>query len=373
MGLILVVSEFAKTFKSHHPVGSNDRFIDFLSGATDAAFHAQLATDHNHGAWKPSVSLVGPLKGSNWDLKAAMRSLRALLNSLVDSIVSAQASVGLSQQMAATIGQMVNLSKMQITIVVVSCAICVMVAVTIGRTGYAWIKKIIKTIKIQLSAGATFQLEAEHRVTIDTLRETLNAVAVKLEGAERERGSAERELQSAKDKNNKSKETILSMRSRQFAQGFRLLQAQRHYLELLIKTTELRNLQATYDVELKDANRSIAFIKTCLGQLTQTDDRHVVCFHKALQVETEARKNIECLRQSVTDALNADQQKFELAVEQVCQEAGPANKQVFQLLDQRTAQLSNELDRKISVAQNSWATAVPEAFDPEASRATAVP
>ena len=93
-------------------------------------------------------------------------------------------------------------------------------------------------------------------------------VAVKLEGAERERDAAERELQSAKDENDKRKETILSIRSRQIAQGIRLLQAQRRYLELLTKTTELRNLQATYDVELQDVNRSIAIIKTCLGQPT---------------------------------------------------------------------------------------------------------
>jgi len=88
---------------------------------------------------------------------------------------------------------------------------------------------------------------------------------------------------------------------------------------------------------------------------------------------TEATKNSERLRQLVRDAANAEQQKLESALERVRQEAGPANERARQLLDQRRAHLSNELDRQISVAHNSWATAVPEASDPEASRATAVP
>lgn len=338
--------QIAKTFKSSHPVGSNARFGDFLHGATDAANRlvGQLATRSSPSTWKPHMKLANPITDKKLEFKVAMASLSALLNPSVDSMVTAQARVGLPPEMASTIGQRANMSRFKITVSVVVCAIVILVAGLIGTRGVQWGQKLINRIKIQINAGTTFKRVAEQGGIIDEQRRELDAVNGTLGLNLVELGIKTSERDAASAEAQKNEQIIQELVPADAERNERLLLAQKQYLELLTKTAEYNELTNKYTVQLERANHSKDILTTLLTQdNVDTNDNRILWLHQSLKGSMDASLYYADLRRSVTAGLAETHRKLVLALAAIRKEGGNTNQQVTRLLKEYTAGRITEL------------------------------
>ena len=290
------------------------------------------------------MKLANPITDKKLEFKVAMASLSALLNPSVDSMVTAQARVGLPPEMASTIGQRANMSRFKITVSVVVCAIVILVAGLIGTRGVQWGQKLINRIKIQINAGTTFKRVAEQGGIIDEQRRELDAVNGTLGLNLVELGIRTSERDAASAEAQKNEQIIQELVPADAERNERLLLAQKQYLELLTKTAEYNELTNKYTVQLERANHSKDILTTLLTQdNVDTNDNRILWLHQSLKGSMDASLYYADLRRSVTAGLAETHRKLVLALAAIRKEGGNTNQQVTRLLKEYTAGRITEL------------------------------